>query len=69
MAPNQDSQLVALVYQYLISQEYKDAAKALKKKLGSVCIPTLLTLNIYQPGTNYLLDLVIGGRGQGRFID
>jgi hypothetical protein len=52
MAPNQDSQLVALVYQYLISQEYKDAAKALKKKLGSVCIPNLLTLKIYQPGTN-----------------
>jgi hypothetical protein len=43
MAPIQDSKLNALVYQYLSSQEFTEAAKALKKKIGSVSLPTRLS--------------------------
>jgi hypothetical protein len=44
MAPTQDPKLNALVYKYLSSQEFTEAAKALKKKIGSVSLPTKVAI-------------------------
>lgn len=44
MAPTQDPKLNALVYKYLSSQEFTEAAKALKKKIGSVSLPTKVAM-------------------------